>query len=1041
MTTVQTAPVAGVLLADVGSSSVENSGKVYLLVDKNDDGDFADLNERIIFFDFENASGITSPSENVFTITQASDRSVYIGDGDTDTVYRLFDNNGDGDANDNGEATVWLSPDNAAGVSTVTPNGIAEGPDGAVYIVNAGVSSAPQDAIYRTQDLNGDGDANDEGETTVWVDLQNVVASSSPFDISFIGDTAYLIDPAGSAEDAIYAFEDKNKDNIISDDEITTFATASETSAVLGFTQTADGDSILVWEDLDFATGVYSLFRLTDLDGSGQIDQPDETVEVWNTTELPGIFDTFVGFSVASDQKGRVALTSNGDPIEDNVYLLEDLNGDGDFFDDGESNVVISGAINPEILRPRAVEFYDGPVQTSNASVGGGNQFSLFLDREANTLFASGDNALNQLAQGVAGFDILEPIAITLPDGFDETIVSVSAGQIHGAFITDDGDLYTWGFGLFGRLGLGDEESRAVATKVDSLDDQSIVVIEMGNGASYAIAADGTLYAWGQNSSGQLGLGDEEERLIPTPVDALAHKTVVAVAASVSHTLALTSDGEVWAWGSNIDGQVGDPTQVDEEGDPVREILNPVRVEGLPNDIVGVSAETQTSYAITSDGRVFGWGETTFGQLFLGVDNKDGTFVPSDDDKVLSPIELTALPNGVIDVTGGARWGAALTEDGDVYLWGPNDEGPSGILDGDTTLESDVSFFPVKLAALDDVTIVEIEAGPNHLIAVDDGGIIYTLGLNGDGRLGLDSDGETVTEPTVIPLDGDAAPYLLSASPADNERDVPADAALVLTYTEVVEIGVGSIRIVNRDDPKDIQVINVDNRFLIDVDSNVVTVTPFRPLQPDARYAIEIDDGAFVDLGGKGAPGIDAGDTSTFNFTTADTPVGEVILDGTDADELLIGGDLDDVISGAAGDDTLLGNNGDDNLAGGDDDDLLRGGRADDTLTGDIGDDTLRGNGGDDVLEGGAGRDVYRGGNGADTFIIANDGDRDVIVGDFTGKDRISLDVTGIEDFDDVLALAAEMNGSTRINFNADDRLILSGTSLSDLDASDFIFV
>lgn len=71
-----------------------------------------------------------------------------------------------------------------------TPNGIGQGADGAIYIVNAGVSSRPTDAIYRTEDLNGDGNANDEGEAAVFVNLSALVPTSSPYDLSFIGDRA-----------------------------------------------------------------------------------------------------------------------------------------------------------------------------------------------------------------------------------------------------------------------------------------------------------------------------------------------------------------------------------------------------------------------------------------------------------------------------------------------------------------------------------------------------------------------------------------------------------------------------------------------------------------------------------------------------------------------------------------------------------------------------------------------------------------------------------------------------------------------------------
>ena len=120
-------PISGVLLGDQGSSSIEGSDKIYLLVDTNGDGDAADEGERIVFFDETNAEGLGgedgSPTGNILNIGQSStDGSVYAGDGDTDAVYRLKDLNGDGDANDAGESTVWFSEaDNAAGFTLPTP--------------------------------------------------------------------------------------------------------------------------------------------------------------------------------------------------------------------------------------------------------------------------------------------------------------------------------------------------------------------------------------------------------------------------------------------------------------------------------------------------------------------------------------------------------------------------------------------------------------------------------------------------------------------------------------------------------------------------------------------------------------------------------------------------------------------------------------------------------------------------------------------------------------------------------------------------------
>ncbi|MEM9223666.1 MAG: Ig-like domain-containing protein [Pseudomonadota bacterium] len=988
MSRVLTRPVSGVLLGDQGDRNIPFSDKIYLLQDMNGDGDAADEGERLAFFDETNAAGLggETPTDDIFDIFQASDSFVYAGDGNTDSVYRLRDYNGDGDANDVSEATVWFSAtENASGLLLQTPNGITEGADGAIYISNAGAGAQNGiDNVFRTIDLNGDGDANDEGESSLFLDLGALVGFSVPFDMTAIGDRFYLADFVGGAEGVIYTFRDDDSSGAIEADELSVFADQEATGARLDFALDADGDSIVTWELSDSDTGVQSIFRLTDLDNSGAIDQENETEEIWNTSTLPGVFVRGAGFSIAADGEGRIAITSNDlrNASGDTVYILEDLNQDGDYFDVGETNILATRGFDPDTLqRPRAVEFYEDDI-TVGTKLAGGNQFSLFLDEESDTVFAAGANFFGQLGQGIEGFSVAAPLPVEVPEDFDEDIVSVSAGQLHGSFLTVSGDVYVWGFGLRGRLGLGDEENQTVATKISGdLDDERVTIIDHGNGVSFAITDDGTLFGWGQNNIGQLGLGDEENRLVPTVID-VDGKKIIAVSSGNSHTLALASDGSVYGFGGNRDGQAA-PDQLEAPGDPVNEVLNPTLINGLPSNIVAITADTQTSYAVTEDGRVFGWGENSFGQLLVGTDQGDGTFIPTDD-SVLTPVELD-VPGNVVDIKGGARWVAALTDEGEVYFWGPNDEGVSGGLDGDPLAESDVSFFPTTLPELARETIVEIQSGPQHFLALADDGTIFTFGENGDGRLGYLTDGRTYV-PDTVDLDGDAAPFLLFADPADNARDVARDSLVVLNFTEEVFRGTGEIRFVNRDNPDESFSVDVANPFLVGIEGGQVTVTPSDFFARDARYAVEIDEGAFEDATGNPFPGIETGDTSTFNFTAADTEVENVAIFGKSTGDLHRGTPENDVIFARAGDDFVLGLDGNDTIAGENGDDTIFGGGGNDSIRGDSNDDVLFGEDGNDRIRGGNGGDTVSGGEGDDT--LSGEGSSDSLSGD-AGNDRL----------------------------------------------------
>jgi len=385
--------------------------------------------------------------------------------------------------------------------------------------------------------------------------------------------------------------------------------------------------------------------------------------------------------------------------------------------------------------------------------IGAGNHYSLVLDRWTGNLLSFGDNAVGQLGNGESGPTVNplpEPVLVEgRPAG---RIVDVAAGQTHGAFVTSKGELYMWGFGLSGQLGLGDRESRTAATPVAALAGTDIVDVELGNGSSYAIAGDGRLFAWGLNANGQLGIGSLENAVLPQAVGgALSGERVVDVATGTSHALALTADGEVFAWGRNSAGQLGQGDDLP-VGTTVR-APSPLKVD-LPGRAVEVAADTLTSYAVLADGRVFGWGETEDGQLVRGTVRPDGTLQQSaaDEEDMASPVQILGLPRNVVDIEGGARWAIARTADGDVYAWGSNEDGWLGL--GFKSGRGADPIAPTKIEGLDHVHIVDIAAGSNHAVATDAFGRVYAWGASSFGRLGYEPDGVSADAPVLIAPEG-----------------------------------------------------------------------------------------------------------------------------------------------------------------------------------------------------------------------------------------------------------------------------------------------
>ncbi|MEM6408885.1 MAG: VPLPA-CTERM sorting domain-containing protein [Pseudomonadota bacterium] len=327
--------------------SDQTTDQVLFAADLNNDGDANDAGEIRVFFDDSNGSALNMPTNNVFQLTQSAAGDVYVGDGSSDTVYRLRDRNGDDDAQDAGEASVWFSSANANGFALQTANGIAVGGDGAVYVVEADTLANPNgDVVYRTTDLNGDGDANDAGESSVWLDLGALDPSSSPFEITFDGDAAFITDTAGGSP-RIYRAEDIDGNGAVEMSEVVEYVAQGDAPFALSLSASAGN---LFAQDL-FTDG---LIKYTDVDGNGLIDVASEATNVWDPTGFVNgaIFD----FAIKGSSGFVISNEFNDD---DKVLSLFDLNGDGDFLDANETqSFVLFSEQGTYPLRPRSVAFY-----------------------------------------------------------------------------------------------------------------------------------------------------------------------------------------------------------------------------------------------------------------------------------------------------------------------------------------------------------------------------------------------------------------------------------------------------------------------------------------------------------------------------------------------------------------------------------------------------------------------------------------------------------------------------------------------------------
>ncbi len=235
----------------------------------------------------------------------------------------------------------------------------------------------------------------------------------------------------------------------------------------------------------------------------------------------------------------------------------------------------------------------------------------------------------------------------------------VSANQ-HMAAIKTDGTLWLWGrTNGFGQLGVNDTASRTtpVTTLLGGNNWKSVV--SCGSFFTTAIKTDGTLWLWGRNSSGQLGVNNTTNR--NTPVTTLLGGTNwKSVAGGDGHTIAIKTDGTLWSWGTNTSGQLG-VNNTTSRSTPVTTLLG-------GNNWKSIACGFYHTAAIKTDGTLWVWGSNTNGQL--GVNNTTARSTP-----------VTTLLGGTNwkSVAGGSFHTVALKTDGTLWSWGNNDFGQLGV--------------------------------------------------------------------------------------------------------------------------------------------------------------------------------------------------------------------------------------------------------------------------------------------------------------------------------------------------------------------------
>uniref|UniRef100_A0A671NXL7 X-linked retinitis pigmentosa GTPase regulator n=1 Tax=Sinocyclocheilus anshuiensis TaxID=1608454 RepID=A0A671NXL7_9TELE len=305
----------------------------------------------------------------------------------------------------------------------------------------------------------------------------------------------------------------------------------------------------------------------------------------------------------------------------------------------------------------------------------------------------------------------------------------ISCGDEHTALVTENGKLFMFGSNNWGQLGLGTKTTVNKPTCVKALKSERVKLAACGRTHTLVYTSRGNLYASGGNNEGQLGLGDCDDRTSFHLVDFFSkHEPVKMLAAGSNTSAALTQDGRLYMWGDNSEGQIG----LGKESNA----LNPREVS-VGKRVSWVSCGYYHSAFVTVDGALYTFGEKDSGKLGLSTEKLASHKLPQ---------QVTGVSDKVVQVSCGGGHTVALTEH-EVYSFGLGQFGQLG--HGTFIFES---RLPRVVEHFRRGRVKHVECGENHTALITDSGLLYTFGDGRHGKLGLGEENFTNQfKPTLCP--------------------------------------------------------------------------------------------------------------------------------------------------------------------------------------------------------------------------------------------------------------------------------------------------
>ncbi|HCU70494.1 MAG TPA: hypothetical protein DIC35_01920, partial [Candidatus Moranbacteria bacterium] len=366
--------------------------------------------------------------------------------------------------------------------------------------------------------------------------------------------------------------------------------------------------------------------------------------------------------------------------------------------------------------------------------VSAGTNHSLALKSDG-TVWSWGNNDNGQLGNNLVSLKNI-PVQVVGPGGIGvlSNVISVSAGEGYSLALKSDGTVWSWGKNTVGQLGDNTIVEKHYPVQVLGVGGVEFLssVASISAGASYALAvkSDGTVVAWGKNDSGQLGNNSYADSYVPVQVlgvDGMGNlSSIISVSADGTHSLSLKSDGTVWSWGKNDKGQLGINSFIDKKT-PVQ-VLDSTGT-GFLTDIVSIATGNKFSLAVKNDGKAWSWGYDSTGQL------GDNALTERSLPFQILDTGATGNLSQVSFIDGGDGYAVAFKtdSDGSVWSWGKNDKGQLGNNTVDP-VRTPISTWGPANGNIPDVQ--SVSSGRYHTIALKTDGTVWDWGGNGNGQLG-----------------------------------------------------------------------------------------------------------------------------------------------------------------------------------------------------------------------------------------------------------------------------------------------------------------